>query len=61
MEEIVMVATHDWDLFGAKKARLKTAYIKRKNELYHPYYLQADYKGSNMFGLIHQILSSEID
>jgi len=22
-----MVATHDWDLFGAKKADLSTAYI----------------------------------
>ena len=30
-ENVVMVATHDWDLFGAKKAGLKTAYIERKN------------------------------
>ena len=28
-EDIVMVATHDWDLCGAKKAGFKTAYIKR--------------------------------
>ena len=35
-EEVVMVATHDWDLFGAKKAGLTTAYIRRKNEIFNP-------------------------
>lgn len=59
MENIVMVATHDWDLFGAKKAGLKTAYIKRKEGLYHPYYLQADFQDSSMAGLIQQIIGSE--
>lgn len=29
-EETVMVATHDWDLFGAKRAGLTTAYIAAK-------------------------------
>lgn len=55
---IVMVATHDWDLFGAKKAGLSTAYIKRKQAIYHPYYLQADFKGSNLIDLIQQIINS---
>lgn len=55
---IVMVATHDWDLFGAKKAGLITAYIKRKKAIYHPYYLQADFKGSNLIDLIQQIINS---
>lgn len=58
-ENIVMIATHDWDLFGAKKAGLRTAYIKRKEEIYHPYYLQADFKGSNLPDLIRQIIDSE--
>ncbi|HEX8932010.1 MAG TPA: haloacid dehalogenase type II [Patescibacteria group bacterium] len=58
-EEIVMVATHDWDLFGAKKAGLTTAYIKRKNEIYNPYYLQADYNSSDLQDLIKQIMKSE--
>ncbi|MEL6561563.1 MAG: haloacid dehalogenase type II [Bacteroidota bacterium] len=59
MEEIVMVATHDWDLFGARKAGLKTAYIKRKDELYHPYYLQADFQDSSLPDLIQQIIDGE--
>jgi 2-haloacid dehalogenase len=55
-EDIVMVATHDWDLFGAKKAGLRTAYIKRKEQIYHPFYLQADFNASNLSELIRQII-----
>jgi len=58
-EDIVMVATHDWDLFGAKKAGLKTAYIKRKKEIYHPYYLKADFKDSSLPDLVQQIIDTE--
>lgn len=58
-EDIVMVATHDWDLFGAKKAGLRTAYIKRKEEIYHPYYLQADFKDSSLPDLVQQIIDTK--
>lgn len=58
-KDIVMVATHDWDLFGAKKVGLSTAYIKRKKVIYHPFYLQADFKGSNLPDLIQQIIDNE--
>jgi 2-haloacid dehalogenase len=57
-EDIVMVATHDWDLFGAKKAGLTTAYIKRKQEIYHPYYSPPDFKASNLLDLIQQIIKA---
>ena len=58
-KDIVMVATHDWDLFGAKKAGLSTAYVKRKKQIFHPYYLQTDYSASNLPELIEQILKAE--
>ena len=58
-DNIVMVATHDWDLFGAKKAGLRTAYIKRKDVLYHPYYLQPDFKDSNLPNLIQQLIDDQ--
>ena len=58
-QDIVMVATHDWDLFGAKKAGLSTAYVKRKEQIFHPYYLQADYSASSLPELIEQILKTE--
>ncbi len=57
-KDIVMVATHDWDLFGAKKAGLTTAYIKRKEEIYNPYYLQADFKDSKLPDLIRQLIKA---
>jgi len=57
--EVVMVATHDWDLFGAKKAGLRTAFVKRKEEMYHPFYLEADYKANTLPELIRQIIEDE--
>ena len=57
-EDIVMVATHDWDLFGAKKAGLTTAYIKRKEVIYHPFYLQADFEDSDLSDLMIQLIDN---
>lgn len=55
-EDVVMVATHDWDLFGAKKAGLKTAYIQRKKEIFNPYYSQPDIKKADMVELVREII-----
>jgi 2-haloacid dehalogenase len=56
LTDIMMVATHDWDLFGAKKAGLFTAYVERKKEIYNPYYLQPDIKKSNLIELVEEII-----
>ncbi len=56
VEDIVMVATHDWDLFGAKKAGLTTAYIERKKEIYNPCYLQPDISKTNLVDLVQEII-----
>lgn len=55
-ENIMMIATHDWDLFGAKKAGLKTGYVKRKNIIFNPYYPQPDIEGDNLFELVNKIM-----
>jgi 2-haloacid dehalogenase len=55
-EEAVMVATHDWDLFGAKKAGLTTAYIERKKTIFNPYYLQPDISKSCLVELVQEII-----
>ena len=57
--DIVMVATHDWDLFGAKKAGLTTAYIERKKEIYNPYYLQADFSKTDLVELVQEIINTD--
>lgn len=55
LNNIMMVATHDWDLFGAKKAGLSTAYVERKKEIYNPYYIQPDINKSNLIELAEEI------
>lgn len=55
-ENIMMVATHGWDLFGAKKAGLQTGYVKRKNIIFNPYYPQPDIEGDNLLELVNKIM-----
>ena len=54
--DVVMVATHDWDLYGAKKAGLTTAYIRRKKEIFNPYYLQPDIDKICLIELVQEII-----
>lgn len=53
---IAMVATHDWDLFGAKKVGLTTAYIKRKEEIFNPYYPQPDLLNTDLVDLAQALI-----
>jgi len=55
-EEAMMIACHDWDLFGAKKAGLQTAYIKRKNTIYNPFYAQPDISKDNLIDIAKTII-----
>ncbi|MBA5850756.1 haloacid dehalogenase type II [Clostridium sp. cel8] len=55
-DNIAMVASHDWDLFGAKKVGFTTAYIKRKKEIYNPYYAQPDICNTNLIDLVKEIV-----
>ncbi|WP_320047592.1 haloacid dehalogenase type II [uncultured Ilyobacter sp.] len=59
VENIAMVASHDWDLFGAKKVGLTTAYIKRKEEIFNPYYSQPDISETNLVDLAKKIIKIE--
>ena len=56
VENIVMVASHDWDLFGAKKVGFTTGYIKRKKEIYNPYYYQPNLVDTDLLDLAKQII-----
>ncbi|WP_461206798.1 haloacid dehalogenase type II [Clostridium sp. DL1XJH146] len=56
VNNIVMVASHDWDLFGAKKVGLKTAYIKRKEVIFNPYFKHPDVAEGNMVDLVNKIM-----
>lgn len=59
-EEAMMIACHDWDLFGAKKAGLKAGYVKRKNTLYNPYYEQPDLQSDSLIELVAFIVKANL-
>lgn len=56
LSEVFMIACHDWDLFGAKEIGLKTAYIKRKKEIFNPYYPKADLEDKDLYSLVKKII-----
>lgn len=56
-EEIIMVASHDWDLFGAKKVGMRTAYINRKKERFNPTYPNPDISERNLVSLAKKIIN----
>lgn len=58
-DHVVMVASHDWDLFGAKKAGLKTAYIKRKAVIFNPIYPQPDFSEEELTSLVEKIVNND--
>ncbi len=59
LEEVMMIACHDWDLFGAKKAGLKTGYIKRKKTTYNPFYEQPDLQSDSLIELATSLIKGK--
>lgn len=57
ISEVAMVATHDWDLFGAKRAGLRTGYVPRKVSIYHPLYAQPDYQAATLPELLARMIA----
>lgn len=50
-EEVMMVAAHAWDLAGAKKVGLRTAFIARPGAPLHPNDAKPDYVTNNLLEL----------
>ena len=57
VENLRLVATHDWDTHGALSAGLKAAYIDRKGSEYHPLYLQPEINSKTMGGIVEKIIA----
>lgn len=51
-EEVLMVAAHAWDLAGAKKAGLQTAFIKRSGKVLYPNVETPDYVVNDLSELV---------
>lgn len=56
LENLRLVATHDWDTHGALSVGMRAAYINRSNIIYHPLYCQPDITASSMEDIVKQII-----
>lgn len=61
IEELRLVATHDWDTHGAMTANMLAAYINRSGTPYHPLYRKPSAMADTMGDLIAQILAEDAE
>ena len=59
IEELRLVATHDWDTHGALTAGMHAAYIDRSGAPYHPLYRQPDVYATTMGKVVEQIIAKD--
>jgi len=59
IEELRLVATHDWDTHGALSAGMLAGYIDRSGTPYHPQYCRPDVYAANMDDVVAQIIISD--
>jgi 2-haloacid dehalogenase len=46
--EVCMVATHGWDLLGAHRAGMRTAWVRHKERVRYPTHPAADFEGDSL-------------
>ncbi len=54
---MIMVAAHGWDIAGAQKAGLQTAFIKRKGKALYALANEPDYLGKDLVETAHSIIN----
>ena len=56
VENLRLVATHDWDTHGALNVGMKAAYVDRLNWRYNPLYMKPDITGKTMDEIVEAII-----
>ena len=56
--DMLMVATHDWDIAGAMNAGCRGAFIARPSMVINPLYPMPDIFGSDLVEVVDEILAS---
>lgn len=51
-EDMLLVASHPWDLHGAQRADLRTAWINRTGAAYPSYFLRPGFEVASLAGLV---------
>lgn len=59
IEQLRLVATHDWDTHGAMSAGMMAAYIDRSSAPYHPQYLKPSIVEKEMTQVVKQIIKAD--
>ena len=59
IEDLRLVATHDWDTHGALSAGMQAAYIDRSGAPYHPLYLRPDVHATTMGDVVEQLIARD--
>lgn len=54
-KDAMMIAAHPWDLAGAKKAGMQTAFIERNSQIYYPLMEEADVMIKDMNLLVQEL------
>ncbi len=60
LEQIRMVAAHDWDVVGALQAGCSAAFIARGGRIYHPHYKKPDVIGQDLEEVARQIIEIDV-
>lgn len=60
VEQIRLIAAHDWDVLGALRAGLRAAFIARGGRTYHPLYDKPDVIGLDLNKVTDQILELDV-
>ncbi|MFA0055195.1 haloacid dehalogenase type II [Vibrio echinoideorum] len=61
VENLRLVATHDWDTHGALSAGLQAAYIDRTGVEYHSLYLKPEISSKTMDDVVEQIIRHNLE
>lgn len=59
IEELRLIATHDWDTHGALSAGMDAAYIERSGAPYHSQYLKPEVYASSMVEVAEKIIEKD--
>lgn len=56
--DMMLVAVHPWDIDGAKRAGMRTAWVNRQNQSYPDHFLAPDHTVTSLLGLAEITLTS---
>jgi len=56
IENLRLIACHDWDTHGALSAGMKAAYLNRSQTPYNPLYQKTDIKGDTMIEIAEKLI-----